>query len=198
MIKVIKKRKKLNEAEEVQQQQVQQQLQADAVIKAVNIFLATTFNSLKQSCSADNMSKNMQFITGQMEQNAPLNAEVKELSDAVSVFSKDEINADNVDSIAKAITDFSTIIEKLNNIAKAAPDKLKPAEQPADQQANQQQNQNGQTAGQQQAQPQAQQPAQPTQQAAQPQAQQQAQPAAQPAQPAAQPQAQPAAQPAAQ
>ena len=63
-----------------------------------------------------------------MEQNAPLNAEVKELSDAVSVFNKDEINADNVDSIAKAITDFSTIIEKLNNIAKAAPDKLKPAE----------------------------------------------------------------------
>ena len=107
---------------------MQQQLQADAVIKAVNTFLATTFNSLKQSCSADNMSKNMQFITGQMEQNAPLNAEVKELSDAVSVFSKDEINADNIDSIAKAITDFSTIIEKLNNIAKAAPDKLKPAE----------------------------------------------------------------------
>ena len=193
MIKVIKKRKKLNEAEEVQQQQVQQ-LQADAVIKAVNTFLATTFNSLKQSCSADNMSKNIQFITGQMEQNAPLNVEVKELSDAVSVFSKDEINADNVDSIAKAITDFSTIIEKLNNIAKAAPDKLKPAEQPADQQAGQQQNQNGQTADQQQAQS-----AQP---AAQPQAQQQAQPAAQqpaqPAQPAAQPQAQPAAQPAVQ
>ena len=190
MIKVIKKRKKLNEAEEVQQQQVQQ-LQAGDVVKAVNTFLATTFNSLKQSCSADNMSKNMQFITGQMEQNAPLNAEVKELSDAVSVFNKDEINADNVDSIAKAITDFSTIIEKLNNIAKAAPDKLKPAEQPAGQQAGQQQNQNGQ----QQAQPQAQQPAQPAQPAAQPQAQPQAQ---QPAQPAAQPQAQPAAQPAAQ
>lgn len=193
MIKVIKKRKKLNEAEEVQQQQVQQ-LQADAVIKAVNTFLATTFNSLKQSCSADNMSKNMQFITGQMEQNAPLNAEVKELSDAVSVFNKDEINADNVDSIAKAITDFSTIIEKLNNIAKAAPDKLKPAEQPADQQAGQQQNQNGQQH--------AQQPAQPAQPAAQQQAQQpaqqQAQQPAQPAQPAAQPQAQPAAQPAAQ
>lgn len=193
MIKVIKKRKKLNEAEEVQQQQAQQ-LQAADVVKAVNTFLATTFNSLKQSCTADNMSKNMQFITGQMDQNAPLNAEVKELSDAVSVFNKDEINAENVDSIAKAITDFSTIIEKLNNIAKAAPDKLKPAEQPADQQANQQQNQNGQ----QQAQPQAQQPAQPAQPAAQPQAQQQAQQPAQPAQPAAQPQAQPAAQPAAQ
>ena len=162
MIKVIKKRKKLNEAEEVQQQQAQQQLQAADVVKAVNTFLATTFNSLKQSCTADNMSKNMQFITGQMEQNAPLNAEVKELSDAVSVFNKDEINAENVDSIAKAITDFSTIIEKLNNIAKAAPDKLKPAEQPADKQTNQQQNQNGQ----QQAQP-AQQPAQPAQPAAQ-------------------------------
>lgn len=195
MIKVIKKRKKLNEAEEVQQQQVQQ-LQAGDVVKAVNTFLATTFNSLKQSCTADNMSKNMQFITGQMEQNAPLNAEVKALSDAVSVFNKDEINAENVDSIAKAITDFSTIIEKLNNIAKAAPDKLKPAEQPADQQANQQQNQNGQ---------QTQQQAQPAQQPAQPAAQQPAQPAqpavqqpAQPAQPAAQPQAQPAAQPAAQ
>jgi uncharacterized protein YoxC len=103
-------------------------LQAADVVKAVNTFLATTFNSLKQSCTADNMSKNMQFITGQMEQNAPLNAEVKALSDAVSVFNKDEINAENVDSIAKAITDFSTIIEKLNNIAKAAPDKLKPAE----------------------------------------------------------------------
>lgn len=185
MIKVIKKRKKLNEAEEVQQQQAQQ-LQAADVVKAVNTFLATTFNSLKQSCTADNMSKNMQFIAGQMDQNAPLNAEVKELSDAVSVFNKDEINAENVDSIAKAITDFSTIIEKLNNIAKAAPDKLKPAEQPTDQQANQQQNQNGQATGQ-QAQPQAQQPAQPAQPAAQPQAQQQAQ---QPAQPAAQPAAQ--------
>ena len=179
MIKVIKKRKKLNEAEEVQQQQAQQQLQAADVVKAVNTFLATTFNSLKQSCTADNMSKNMQFITGQMDQNAPLNAEVKELSDAVSVFNKDEINAENVDSIAKAITDFSTIIEKLNNIAKAAPDKLKPTEQPADQQANQQQNQNGQQ--------QAQQPAQPAQPAAQQPAQQQAQ---QPAQPAAQPAAQ--------
>lgn len=178
MIKVIKKRKKLNEAEEVQQQQVQQ-LQAGDVVKAVNTFLATTFNSLKQSCTADNMSKNMQFITGQMEQNAPLNAEVKALSDAVSVFSKDEINAENVDSIAKAITDFSSIIEKLNNIAKAAPEKLKPAEQPADQQANQQQNQNGQ----QQAQPA--QPAQPAQQPAQP-AQPAAQQPAQPAQPAAQ------------
>lgn len=190
MIKVIKKRKKLNEAEEVQQQQAQQQLQAADVVKAVNTFLATTFNSLKQSCTADNMSKNMQFITGQMDQNAPLNAEVKELSDAVSVFNKDEINAENVDSIAKAITDFSAIIEKLNNIAKAAPDKLKPAEQPADQQANQQQNQNGQQ--------QAQQPAQPAQPAAQQPAQQQAQQPAQPAQPAAQQQAQPAAQPAAQ
>lgn len=193
MIKVIKKRKKLNEAEEVQQQQAQQQLQAADVVKAVNTFLSTTFNSLKQSCTADNMSKNMQFITGQMEQNAPLNVEVKELSGAVSVFSKDEITADNVDSIAKAITDFSTIIEKLNNIAKAAPDKLKPVEQPADQQTGQQQNQNGQTADQQHAQP-----AQPAQPAAQPQAQQQAQPAAQqpaqPAQPATQPQAQPAAQ----
>lgn len=190
MIKVIKKRKKLNEAEEVQQQQVQQ-LQAGDVVKAVNTFLATTFNTLKQSCTADNMSKNMQFITGQMVQNAPLNAEVKELSDAVSVFSKDEITADNVDSIAKAITDFSTIIEKLNNIAKAAPDKLKPAEQPADQQANQQQAQPAQPAAQPVAQPQAQ-PAQPAQPAAQ-------QPA-QPAQPVAQPQAQPAqpAQPAAQ
>lgn len=193
MIKVIKKRKKLNEAEEVQQQQVQQ-LQAGDVVTAVNTFLATTFNTLKQSCTADNMSKNMQFIAGQMEQNAPLNAEVKELSDAVSVFSKDEITADNVDSIAKAITDFSTIIEKLNNIAKAAPDKLKPAEQPADQQANQQQAQPAQPA----------QPAQQAQPAAQPQAQpaaqQPAQPAqqpAQPAQPAAQPQAQ-SAQPAAQ
>lgn len=193
MIKVIKKRKRLNEAEEVQQQQAQQQLQAADVVKAVNTFLATTFNSLKQSCTADNMSKNMQFITGQMDQNAPLNAEVKELSDAVSVFNKDEINAENVDSIAKAITDFSAIIEKLNNIAKAAPEKLKPAEQPADQQANQQQNQNGQQQAQhpaQPAQPAAQQPAQPAQPAAQ-------QPA-QPAQPAAQQPAQPAAQPAAQ
>lgn len=190
MIKVIKKRKKLNEAEEVQQQQAQQQLQAADVVKAVNTFLATTFNSLKQSCTADNMSKNMQFITGQMDQNAPLNAEVKELSDAVSVFNKGEINAENVDSIAKAITDFSTIIEKLNNIAKAAPDKLKPTEQPADQQANQQQNQNGQQ--------QAQQPAQPAQPVAQQPAQQQAQQPAQSAQPAAQQPAQPAAQPAAQ
>ncbi len=197
MIKVIKKRKKLNEAEEVQQQQVQQ-LQAGDVVKAVNTFLATTFNTLKQSCSADNISKNIQFISGQMEQNAPLNVEVKALSDAVSVFSKDEINAENVDSIAKAITDFSAIIEKLNNIAKAAPEKLKPVEQPVDQQAGQQQNQNGQPAAQQQnqpaqqpAQPAAQQPAQPAQPAAQPQAQ----PAAQPvAQPTAQPQAQPAAQ----
>lgn len=190
MIKVIKKRKKLNEAEEVQQQQVQQ-LQAGDVVTAVNTFLATTFNTLKQSCTADNMSKNMQFITGQMVQNAPLNAEVKELSDAVSVFSKDEITADNVDSIAKAITDFSTIIEKLNNIAKAAPDKLKPAEQPADQQANQQQAQpaqpaqQAQPAAQPQAQPAAQQPAQPAQQPAQP-AQPAAQPQAQPAQPVAQ------------
>lgn len=186
MIKVIKKRKKLNEAEEVQQQQVQQ-LQAGDVVTAVNTFLATTFNTLKQSCTADNMSKNMQFITGQMVQNAPLNAEVKELSDAVSVFSKDEITADNVDSIAKAITDFSTIIEKLNNIAKAAPDKLKPAEQPADQQANQQQAQPDQSA--QQAQPAAQPQAQPAQQPvqpAQPQAQPAAQPQAQPAQPAVQ------------
>ena len=196
MIKVIKKRKKLNEAEEVQQQQVQQ-LQADAVIKAVNTFLATTFNSIKQSCDADNMRENMQFIAGQMVQNAPLNAEVKELSDAVLAFSKDEINAENVDSIAKAITDFSTIIEKLNNIAKAAPDKLKPAEQPADQQANQQQNQNGQQQAQQPAQP-AQQPAQPTAQQPAQSAQPAAQQPAQPAQPAAQQPAQPAAQPAAQ
>lgn len=191
MIKVIKKRKRLNEAEEVQQQQVQQ-LQAGDVVTAVNTFLATTFNTLKQSCTADNMSKNMQFITGQMAQNAPLNAEVKELSDAVSVFSKDEITADNVDSIAKAITDFSTIIEKLNNIAKAAPDKLKPAEQPADQQANQQQAQPAQPA-----QPTAQPQAQPAQPAAQPQAQQPTQPAQPAAQPAAQQPAQPA-QPAAQ
>lgn len=146
------------------QQPAQGQVDINLCVQNVNKFIGTLYQTI-QSTVKENLEKSCpELIAIFKDTKSPYAQNAKNVSDKFTAFTNDQINADNGDSVAKAITDFGDFMTSISEfgktVAEEASKQLQNQQQPAQNQQQQQQPAQNQQQPQQPVQNNQQQPAQ--------------------------------------
>lgn len=117
-VKVIKKQRvdeHINEGAPTQQATTA--IDAKATNDAINAFVASVMNNVKNVCTIDNIGKSIpQISTAKNMENSPYKDVITNLENEIKTMAQINIDATNTESIKSAMTAFSNIVNGLETL----------------------------------------------------------------------------------